>query len=132
MRIKIVLTIIMTFLLTSLNAQKKYEVLKIDTGTIETMNVVYLKKNTLFGHKIYRIMTYKKDTTIVGKEKIKVGDYLKLKLVPSKLDIGLTSTPEPSDNKNSFFYKDNYDGKKVHSDYYTDDLIDLYPARNND
>jgi len=131
MRMKIALTVIMTFLLTSLYAQKKYEVLKIDTSTLETMNVVYLKKNTLFGHKIYRIMTPKKDTVIAGKDKIKIGDRLKLKLVSAKLDIGLTSTPEPPDNENSFFYKDYYEGKKVNVDYYTEDLIDLYPVRND-
>lgn len=106
--------------------QKKYEVVKIDTTTLETINVIYLKRPAFLGSKIYRVMTNKKDSVISGAEKIKAGDKLRLKLVSSKIDIGLKSPPEAKSGKDSFFYKDYYQGKKVNVDYFTEDIIDLY------
>lgn len=127
MNIKRCSSIVATLLITaSLYGQKKFEVVKIDTTTLETLNVLYIKKNTLFGHKFYRVMTHKKDTLIAVKEKIKVGDVLRLKLVSSKLDTGFTSSPLPKDNENSYFYKDYYEGQKVNVNRHTYDIIDLY------
>lgn len=107
-------------------AQKNYEILKIDQNSLETMNVIYLKKKSLLDNGLYRIVTHKSDTLIAEKKEIEVGDILKLKLVSSKVDIDLKDGFFEKPDKDSFFYKDTYEGKSVNIDYYCPDFVGLY------
>jgi flagella basal body P-ring formation protein FlgA len=104
-------------------AQKKYEVLKIEKTELETMNVIYLKKQSA-DKSIYRIFTRKSDTLIVDKKEISVGDILKLNLVKPKKEMKDGYIGEL--DKNSFFYSDTYDGKNVNVKYFCPDFIGLY------
>lgn len=114
------------FTVNFIHAQKKYEVSKIDKNALETMNVIYLKKKLFFGNGLYRIITRKSDTLISDKKEIAVGDILFLKLIHPENELDIKDGYFEKPDKNSFFYKDTYNGKNVNIDYYCSDFIGLY------
>jgi hypothetical protein len=110
--------------------KKKYEVSKIDKNALETMNVIYLKKKSFSGNRLYRIITSKSDTLIADKKEIVVGDNLFLKLIHPENELDIKDGYFEKPVKNSFFYKDTYNGKSVNIDYYCPDFIGLYHLGN--
>lgn len=124
MRKQVFMSIFFIFCVSLLQAQKKYEVLKIEKNELENMNVIYLKKMSV-NKDIYRIVTRKSDTLIMDKKEISVGCILKLNLVKTK-EIIKDNGHGVNVDKKSFFYSDTYNGQNVNIKYYCHDFIGLY------
>lgn len=92
------------------------------------MYFIYIKKDSFLKEKFYRISSVKKDTIINFMKKINVGDILKITLEKGKMN-NYKDSFIPVYNKNSFFYTDFFEGKKVNVNYYSGDFIGLYYIR---
>lgn len=123
---KLLITIFLFSLINVLQAQTEYKILRIDSEKLETMNVIYLKKQLASETEIFRIVTRKTDTLIPDKKKVVVGDVLRLNLVKSRNEANIKHGHVSKSDENSFFKRDFYDGKVVDISYHCKDLIGLY------